>query len=142
MGRAQADISLDGDNSISRVHAIIHVSTDAIKIEDPGSKYGVYLNANDIKLNQPLTKNEPAALKVGDIVRFGRLSNIWRLERIVLNCCTSTVDQNHLQELLELLRIVNGKYQQIWDEFCTHLVMPNVTITKKGKPITLTYRIH
>lgn len=135
VGRAQADIPLLADNSISREHAIIHVSADAVQIEDPGSKYGVYLNSNDIKLNQALPKNESVAMQVGDIVRFGRLTNIWRLEKIAINCCTSTVDANQLPALTELLRIVNGNLQRVWNEFCTHLVMPNVTITIKGKPL-------
>lgn len=135
VGRVQADISLAEDNSISRTHAIIHVSADAVKIEDPGSKYGVFLNANDIKLNKPLNKNEPTAIRPGDIVRFGRMNSIWRLEEIVINCCTSTVDANQLPALIDLLRTVNGKFQPTWNEFCTHLVMPNVTVTIKGKPL-------
>lgn len=135
VGRAQADIPLLDDNSISREHAIIHVSADAVQIEDPGSKYGVYLNANDIKLNHALPKKESMAMQVGDIVRFGRLTNIWRLEKIVINCCTSTIDANELPALEQLLRIVNGNLQRVWNEFCTHLVMPNVTITIKGKPL-------
>lgn len=137
VGRVQADIPLTDDNSISRMHAVIYVSADSVKIEDPGSKYGVYLNANDIAGNQALTKNEPVAMRAGDIVRIGRLQNIWRLEKIVINCCTSTVEEHQLPELVQLLHIVNGNVQRTWDESCTHLVMPNVTVTIKGKPHAL-----
>lgn len=141
VGRNQADIALMDDNSISRVHAFIHVSTDSVKIVDPGSKYGVYCNANDITLNKRMDLNEPLAMQVGDIVRFGRFENIWRLEKIDITCCTSTLHAGELPELLKSLNIVNGNLQQVWNEECTHLVMPSVTVTIKGKPLRSRVRI-
>lgn len=134
MGRTHADIQMMDDNTISRTHAIIYVSPYEVKIEDPGSKYGVFLNSNDIKLNLPISKNEPKILQIGDVVRFGRFNNIWRLEKIAINCCTSTIDTQDMAQLNELLRTVNGNVQRTWNELCTHLVMPNVTVTIKGKP--------
>lgn len=130
VGRSAGDLILNGDASISREHAIIHVTPHEIQIEDKGSKYGVYLN-KDCQTNNKMPLNQPKQLQIGEIVRFGQLQNIWRLEQIIINCCTSTLDKDLLPVLKAQLKIINGKLMNNWDETCTHLVMPNVTVTVK-----------
>lgn len=131
VGRSSCDISLPNDVSISRIHAKIIVSSDEIFVED-NSKYGTFVN-NAIQTNIREPIGQHIKLRVGQTVRFGRLENVWRLEQIKINCCSSTLSGDDVSQLKDYLRIVNGKLHQNWTENCTHLVMNDVTFTIKGK---------
>lgn len=56
------------DNGVSRVHACIQRSEDAITVIDLDSVNGTYLNG------QRLIPNQPRVLQDGDEVRFGKLA--------------------------------------------------------------------
>lgn len=132
MGRSNCDINLEDDQSISRVHAKLFFNNGGIEVEDAGSKYGVFVNRS-IESCTPLAKNTRVRLNVGDVVRFGRLENVWRLAETPIQCGTSTLGQESMPELRQLLNTLSGKLSGDFTEDCTHLVMPNVTITHKGK---------
>lgn len=132
MGRSNCDVNLEDDQSISRVHAKLYLNNEGIEVEDVGSKYGVFVNRS-IESCTPLGKSTRVRLKVGDVVRFGRLENVWRLAKTPIECGTSTLGQDTVPELRRLLSTLSGKLSGDFTEDCTHLVMPNVTITQKGK---------
>lgn len=131
----------NNNESISREHSIIYCTPTSIKVEDTGSKYGVFVK-DGIDTQTQIPKKEKVQLSVGDIVRFGRLDNVFRLEKIPVILCTSTLDAKDTAKLREHLRLIGGKLEKVWSESCTHLVMSNVTVTLKvlqalamGKPI-------
>lgn len=131
VGRAQQnDLCLSDDTSVSREHAMIYRSSTGIRVEDNGSKYGVYIN-NGIDRNTGIASKTPVDLQAGNIVRFGRMENTFRLENIAVNVCTSTMSPEDTNKLKECLKVIDGTLQQVWKTECTHLVMKNVTITVK-----------
>lgn len=85
-----------------------------------------------IETNEPLPKNIRSDMNSGDTIRFGRLTNTWRLENVPIVCCSSTLNENLVAELKKLLNIVNGQYINEFTENQTHLVMPSITMTIKG----------
>lgn len=115
---------------MSREHALIHRSSSGVRVEDIGSKYGVYVN-NDIDKNKPIEKKTHVLLHGGNIVRFGRLDNIYRLENIIINVCTSTMAPDDIIQLKKQLKIIEGTLQSVWSTDCTHLIMSSVTVTVK-----------
>lgn len=128
VGRIQSDLELANDTSVSREHAIIHCTAKTIKVEDK-SKYGVYVNGG-IDTNKGIDK-EKVSLNRGDIIRFGRLKNTFRVEKIDLKVCQSTMEKESAQQLASQLKILGGCLVGSWDRTCTHLVMPTVTVTVK-----------
>lgn len=129
---AQSDLSIIDDTSVSREHAVIHRSSSGVRVEDLGSKYGVYVN-RDIDKNKPIPAKTLVDLQAGNIVRFGRLENIFRLENIEIKVCTSTMNPDSLERLKTQLKIIDGTWQSVWNTECTHLVMPSVTVTVSVK---------
>lgn len=131
VGRSQqCDLSLVDDNSVSREHAVIHRSSSGIRVEDLGSKYGTYVNTG-IDTNKFIEKNKHIDLKAGNIVRFGKLENVYRLENIEYNVCTSTMALTDVTNLKKQLKNIDGEIQNAWSTECTHLVMTSVTVTVK-----------
>lgn len=131
VGRVQtSDLILSEDVSVSRDHAVIHRSSSGVRIEDNSSKYGTFINTG-IDTNRGIESKTPVELQVGNIVRFGRMENIFRLEKIPLNVCTSTMSPEDIEKLRKQLKLIDGELHQEWSTQCTHLVMPNVTVTIK-----------
>lgn len=131
VGRGQQnDLCLSEDTSVSREHAVIYRSSSGVRVEDTGSKYGVFVN-NDIDKNQPIEKKTHVQLVAGNIVRFGRMDNTFRLENMEVKVCTSTMAQDDLDKLQKQLKIIDGACLRAWNTECTHLVMPSVTVTVK-----------
>lgn len=130
IGRNEGDLILADDQSISRQHGKIHINENGVSVEDCGSKYGIFINDDRIT-NKAIARNKPILLKVGDIVRFGRLKNIWRLERIPIKICTSTIPREQIDQLRLLIDLLNGEIVDVWDDSCTHLTMITVTVTMK-----------
>ncbi|XP_055301031.1 nibrin-like [Sitodiplosis mosellana] len=126
----QCDLRLADDTSVSREHAVIHRSSSGVRVEDTGSKYGVFIN-DGINTNTEIAKNTAIDLQIGNIVRFGRLENTFRLENVVINACTSSMQPDETDKLSKHLKILDGKLLPVWSTDCTHLVMTNVTVTVK-----------
>lgn len=126
----QCDLRLADDASVSREHAVIYRSSSGVRVEDKGSKYGVFIN-DGIDTNIEIAKNVAIDLHAGNIVRFGRMESTFRLENIDINVCTSAMAQEDTDKLIKQLKIVDGHLQSAWTTNCTHLVMTNVTVTMK-----------
>lgn len=88
---AQSDLLISDDISISGEHAIIR-SSSGVQVKNLDSEYGIFLN-DGIEKNQRILKKNKVDLKVGYIVRFGQLENIFRLENIDVKICTSLLEQ-------------------------------------------------
>lgn len=131
VGRDSADLLVLNDLSISRNHAKIQCLATCIKVLDSNSKYGVFVNGG-IETNTPIAKNRSLRLEVGDTVRFGRMRTTFRVEKIDIKVCTSTLDDTSAAELKSLLQLVGGKIESHWTVNCTHLVMPTIIVTVKA----------
>jgi DNA-binding CsgD family transcriptional regulator len=68
LGRsAEADVHLEGDDKVSRLHAVLERLDGGWRISDLGSRNGTFVNE--------LRMHEPVALRPGDALRLGG----WRL---------------------------------------------------------------
>lgn len=130
VGRNSCNLDLTGDASISREHAAIYPSPGKLQIEDCGSKYGIYLNEN-MERNKRTGAGKKIDLQPGFIVRFGRLENIWRLERSEFVILTSALTDDDKQLVKGYVGILDGRILDNWNDSCTHLVMSDVVITIK-----------
>lgn len=124
------DLILIDDTSISREHAILFPEKDVLFLMDQKSKYGTYVNGN-IEPNIPIEKNKKIEIRHGDKIRFGRLNNVWRLEKVKVAFLSSTLSIPEKKDLLADMNILNGIFLDKWSDECTHLTMSKVTITMK-----------
>ncbi|XP_046676684.1 nibrin-like isoform X2 [Homalodisca vitripennis] len=87
VSRKDADLLLEGDQSISRKHALLSVNdeneNEGIVLKDLGSKYGTFTIIGDGQLTQ-LSPQQQVTLKCGDNVRFGIQWNSWRVDYVPL----------------------------------------------------------
>lgn len=68
LGRtAQADVRLEGDDKVSRLHAVLERLDGGWRISDLGSRNGTFINDDRL--------HDPVALRPGDVLRVGG----WRL---------------------------------------------------------------
>lgn len=141
VGRKEGYILLSEDNSVSRSHATLTLThprtnletkeTPKVELKDLKSKYGTFLN-NDIQKNKQLSPNVAHELHHGDRVRFGVLTNTWRLEYQPLLVTTSTLsNKEDKEQLINSLLTLGGHLQKDWSSDCCYLVMPAITFTAK-----------
>uniref|UniRef100_A0A182QW00 FHA domain-containing protein n=1 Tax=Anopheles farauti TaxID=69004 RepID=A0A182QW00_9DIPT len=128
VGRINADLTITGDDSISRNHAMLELAKDALKLTDTGSRYGSYVNER-IATNSAISKDQPTILKVGDRVRFGRCGSIWTVGRVQFRCLTSTLVMT--PELKTVLTKLGVELLPDYAPTTTHLIMPSITVTTK-----------
>lgn len=124
VGRKNCEILLSNDQSISREHACLTVTEQAITLKD-SSKYGTFVNGE--KLEAGSTKT----LQTGDSVTFGVFQSKFRLEKESVVVCSSCVDNEGKVSLSQDIRSVGGRLVNSWTLDCTHLVMPTVKVTIK-----------
>ncbi|XP_030639453.1 nibrin [Chanos chanos] len=124
VGRKNCDILLSSDQSISRVHAHLTVSTQALTLKD-SSKYGTFVNGDQ------LAGGAMRTLKSGDRVTFGVFNSKYRVEQECLVVCSSCVDSEGKASLSQSLLSLGGRLVSSWTQDCTHLVMPSVKVTIK-----------
>ncbi|XP_046959490.1 nibrin [Vanessa cardui] len=127
--------SLDGQNcnfaipddpSISRKHATLSLLEDVLYLEDLGSKYGTFVNNSD-----KIEHNKMIKISCNDVIKFGKMSCVWKVQKINLITCTSTMKGENLQSLKNILTSVGGIVKNEWDETCEYLTMPAITLTIK-----------
>ncbi|XP_050346235.1 nibrin [Nymphalis io] len=127
--------SLDGQNcnfaitddpSISRKHATILISEGVLYLKDLGSKYGTFVNNSD-----KIEHNKMIKLNCNDVIKFGKMSCVWKVQQINFITCTSTLKGENLQSLKNILASVGGIVKNEWDETCEYLTMPAITLTIK-----------
>ncbi|KAG7335735.1 hypothetical protein KOW79_000428 [Hemibagrus wyckioides] len=124
VGRKNCDILLSNDQSISRVHALITVTDQAVALKD-SSKYGTFVN--DKRLETGSTKTVHA----GDRITFGVFQSKFRLELDSVVVCSSCVDNEGKATLSKEVQALGGRLVNTWSQECTHLVMPAVKVTIK-----------
>jgi len=146
VGRKNCGILIEGDQSISRNHAVLTANfsvtnlsqtdeTPILTIKD-NSKYGTFVNEE--KMQNGLSQ----ALKTGDRVTFGVFESKFRVEYEPLVACSSCLDVSGKTALNQAILQLGGLTVNNWTEECTHLVMTTVKVTIKticalicGRPI-------
>uniref|UniRef100_A0A8C2FB84 Nibrin n=1 Tax=Cyprinus carpio TaxID=7962 RepID=A0A8C2FB84_CYPCA len=124
VGRKNCEILLSNDQSISRVHANLTVTQQAVSLKD-SSKYGTFINGE--KLETGSTK----ILQTGDKITFGVFQSKFSLEKECVVVCSSCVDNEGKASLSQDLCSVGGRLVNSWTLDCTHLVMPTAKVTIK-----------
>ncbi|KAF7708182.1 nibrin [Silurus meridionalis] len=124
VGRKNCDILLSNDQSISRVHAHITVTEQAVTVKD-SSKYGTFVNENRLETDSTTT------VYAGDKITFGVFQSKFRLELDSVVVCSSCVDNEGKASLSRELQALGGRLVNMWTQECTHLVMPTVKVTIK-----------
>lgn len=135
VGRKNCDILLSNDQSISRVHAHITVTEQAVTLKD-SSKYGTFVNEKRLETGTSKT------VYAGDKLTFGVFQSKFRLELDSVVVCSSCVDNEGKATLSREVQALGGRLVNAWSQECTHLVMPAVKVTIKticallcGRPI-------
>ncbi|XP_047489469.1 nibrin-like isoform X2 [Penaeus chinensis] len=141
VSRREGHILLRDDNSISRQHASItvtHSMSDLknitalpkVNLSELGSKYGTFVNEG-IEKNRKLAVKSTTELNDGDRIRFGMLTNVWRLGYKPLVVTASTLKPDHKKGLADDLLKLGGHLVSEWNPSCSYLVMNNITLTVK-----------
>ncbi|XP_045310267.1 nibrin isoform X4 [Leopardus geoffroyi] len=146
VGRKNCGILIEGDQSISRNHAVLAANfsvtmpsqtdeTPILTIKD-NSKYGTFVN------EEKMQNGFSQALKTGDRVTFGVFESKFRVEYEALVACSSCLDASGKTALNQAILQLGGLTVNNWTEECTHLVMISVKVTIKticalicGRPI-------
>ncbi|XP_072536531.1 nibrin [Salminus brasiliensis] len=124
VGRKNCEILLANDQSISRVHAHLTVTEQAITLKD-SSKYGTFVNGEQLSTGTTKT------VHAGDHLTFGVFQSKFRLELNSVVVCSSCVDNEGKAVLSKAVQSVGGRMVNSWSADCTHLVMPTVKVTIK-----------
>ncbi|XP_039754041.1 nibrin [Pararge aegeria] len=120
------NFAIPDDQSISRKHATLFISERALYIKDLGSKYGTYVNNSE-----KIEENVMLKLNSTDVVKFGKIGSIWKVQEINFTTCTSTLKGENLQNLKTLITSLGGTLKGEWDDTCAYLTMPAITLTIK-----------
>lgn len=134
MGRVGTDLELQNDICVSRSHAVFYVVESQgqthLELEDMGSKYGTFYN-KDIEKNVPMEKGHKIQLKNNDIIRFGRLQNVWKVQQQNFVTVTSALGPDDVAQVSKNIKSVGGKILDKWSSDCTHLTMNAASVTVK-----------
>lgn len=120
------NFAIPDDQSISRKHATLFISDNALYLKDLGSKYGTYVNNSE-----KIEENVMTKLNSTDVVKFGKIGSVWKVQEIKFITCTSTLKGENLQNLKILLAQLGGSIKSEWDDTCSYLTMPAITLTIK-----------
>ncbi|XP_045771341.1 nibrin [Maniola jurtina] len=120
------NFAIPEDQSISRKHATLFLSENTLYVKDLGSKYGTYVNNSE-----KIEENVMIKLNSTDVVKFGKISCVWKVQEINFVTCTSTLKGENLQNLKVLLTKLGGSLKNEWDDTCAYLTMPAITLTIK-----------
>ncbi|XP_033496569.2 nibrin isoform X1 [Epinephelus lanceolatus] len=124
VGRKNCDILLHNDQSISRAHAHLTATDQALTLKD-SSKYGSFVNG------QRVAENTSVNLRSGDSVTFGVFQSKFSVHHQKPVVCSSCLDNDGKASLSQALLALGGKLVNSWTEDCTHLVMPTTKVTIK-----------
>lgn len=142
VGRLTGEIVIRGDVSVSRNHGLVTVSTDgkSVHVKDTGSSYGIYVGQAAIESSgncsqaDRVPKGQEASVGVGERVRFGLQSTLFKLEKHAMVLCMSSlanVDKMAVRRTATQLGNQSAIVVPNWDERVTHLVMKEVILTIK-----------
>lgn len=118
-------ISFPSDQSISRVHAEIHIDGSKAFLKDLGSKFGTYFI--DSENNSTLAVSGSSAnLISGQVVTFGRLASTVRFVKEHLNFCITRLDKKEKEKVQNAALIIGGKVSQ-QPESATHVITNSIS---------------
>ncbi|KAJ0177174.1 hypothetical protein K1T71_007183 [Dendrolimus kikuchii] len=123
------NFSITNDASVSRKHASLTISTNgsSLLLQDFGSTYGTFVN----DFSHKVQANSKIQLKNNDVLRFGKLNSVWKVNEKDLTTCTSTLKGENMQNLKIVLNKIGGILKNEWDHSCQYLTMPAITLTIK-----------
>uniref|UniRef100_A0A674BDI5 Nibrin n=1 Tax=Salmo trutta TaxID=8032 RepID=A0A674BDI5_SALTR len=124
VGRKNCEVILPNDQSISRAHAHLTATDQALTLKD-SSKYGTFVN------EERLSGDTPRSLTAGDRVTFGVFHSKFSVQQVTVVVCSSCVDNEGKVSLSQTLQLLGGGLTNTWTQDCTHLVMPTVKVTIK-----------
>uniref|UniRef100_A0A8C8F4A9 Nibrin n=1 Tax=Oncorhynchus tshawytscha TaxID=74940 RepID=A0A8C8F4A9_ONCTS len=124
VGRKNCEVILPNDQSISRAHAHLTATDQALTLKD-SSKYGTFVN------EERLSGDTPRSLTAGDRVTFGVFHSKFSVQQVTVVVCSSCVDNEGKVFLSQTLHLLGGRLTNTWTQDCTHLVMPTVKVTIK-----------
>ncbi|XP_045529162.1 nibrin [Pieris brassicae] len=122
-----SNFAVPDDPSLSRKHATLSVKDGELVLRDLGSKYGTYINNNIEKVVSEVDH----ILNSGDVVKFGKMNCIWKVNQLHFITCTSTLKGENLQTLKVHIMKLGGELKSNWDDTCYYLTMPAITLTIK-----------
>ncbi|XP_011349501.2 nibrin [Ooceraea biroi] len=136
-GKSLSDIKLEGDPTISRLHAVI--SVESIEESDTTpykcvisdlSKYGTFVIRDGQK--KKLLINEKCTLKAGDTVQFGLKQTTFVVSCYSFVIAKSSLDKKAAESLTSVVHLLGGRLAETWEDSCTHLtVSENILFTTK-----------
>lgn len=124
------DFSVPEDVSISRKHATISLQGEDLILTDLGSKYGTFVN-QPASEKKGIDRDVQKTLHEDDTVRFGALTSVWTVSKVDFVTCASTLKGENLQKLQSYLNKLGGTFKNEWDNSCSYLTMPALTLTIK-----------
>lgn len=128
IGRVGCDIVLEGDASISRVHAHLMAKNDELLLQDAKSKYGTFVTDT----NSQQVGDQPIKLKNGDTIGFGKLQNNWIVQHIVHKTATSMLAHDTRAKIKKILDNLKVELAENFDSTCSHLTMnPQTMVSHK-----------
>ena len=112
---------------------------DHVMVKDLGSKFGTYVGERAVVSSQNssqedrLNKNQACQLTIADRVRFGLLSSLFKLDRLQLVICTSSLSTDEAEKVKDYVSQLPGaKLVRGWTDEITHLIVSPVgTMTIK-----------
>lgn len=131
-GKSLSDIKLKEDDTISRLHAIVSVEpTDESETQykcviNDVSKYGTFVIRDRKK--EKLLADDKFVLKVGDIVQFGLKESTFTVLCHSFIIAKSSLDEEDVKKLKDIVSHLKVKLSETWENFCTHLTVPNNTL--------------
>ncbi|KAJ2327234.1 hypothetical protein GGH92_010090 [Coemansia sp. RSA 2673] len=88
VGRKDAPLLIEGDRSVSRVHATVVTLADdmsGVDIEDEGSKFGIHINGHSCP------GRATSRLNIGDTIMFGAQDSTFELRRSPISLCIANM---------------------------------------------------
>ncbi|KAJ2742996.1 hypothetical protein GGI20_004073 [Coemansia sp. BCRC 34301] len=130
VGRKDSPLLIEGDKSVSRVHATVIVLAEnlsGVDVHDEGSKFGIYINGKQCP------SGSTSRLRVGDTIIFGAQNSVFHLRRHPIALCVANMRSGSPAAVDRVLAAANSLGMDIVDDIerCTHLVMPVLAITTK-----------
>ncbi|KOB74885.1 Nibrin [Operophtera brumata] len=120
------DFAIQDDPSISRKHATLVALDEGLFLTDLGSRYGTSVN-NSAKLEV----NNKVKLASTDVIKFGKMTSVWKVNEVSFVTCTSTLKGENLQTVKQNLSKIGGILKNDWEDSCKYLTMPAITLTIK-----------
>lgn len=125
------NFAIPDDASISRKHATFSVSGNNLFLKDLGSRYGTFKLNSSLEMVEKVEGESSVKLTSNDVIRFGKMGSEWQVHEFSCVTCTSTLKGENLQNLKLCLGKIGVQLKNEWDESCSHLTMPAITLTIK-----------